>query len=207
MEFNYMEGLLLSDLLCLFNSTADNKYIEEIKKRMFFCGFTIVEITEFINFENNILNSKKEKYNVSIINNYFLIGKKKKQCYFSHPENYMFNPESNNENTLMISELISIIDEAIFLTYSTVLDTYYAKEEIKYLSLEEPTNWLFFEFKNRIEYICRCANHIINGPKSVLYGNKTDMLYDNEMQVCLKRWKNIDVSSRNFIPYTYQYFD
>lgn len=31
MEFNYMEGLLLSDLLCLYNSSKDEKYLEEMQ--------------------------------------------------------------------------------------------------------------------------------------------------------------------------------
>lgn len=206
MEFNYTEGLLLSDLLCLYYSTNKKKYYDELRKRMIFCGFTGEEIAEFIDFESYILSFKEKKYSKRIIDTYYIIGKNNAKSIFVNPNFYMFNPEKDNKNTLMISELISIIDEAIFLSYSPKIETYVAKNEIINLSLENSDNWLFFEFKNRIEYICRCANHIIDGPKSVLFSEKTDILYDNEMQICLKRW-NIDVSSKNFTPYTQQYFD
>lgn len=206
MDFNYSKGLLLSDLLCLYYASNDKKYFDEIKHRMFFCGFTRDEIDEFVRFETNILYARKIKYVKPVMENYYIIGKNKSKSIFSNPDSYMFDPESDNSRTLMISELISIIDEAIFLTYSPKIKTYVAKNEIYNLSLETSSNWAFFEFKNRLEFICRCANHIINGPKSTLYSEKIDVLYDNEMQVCLKRW-NVDVSSRNFISYTQQYFD
>ena len=57
-----------------------------------------------------------------------------------------------------------------------------------------------------MEYLCRCADHIIDGPKQALYNEKTGIFYDNEMQICLSRWP-VDISSRNFIPYTEEYFD
>lgn len=206
MDFNYSEGLLLSDLLCLYYKTNEIKYLEELKLRMMFCGYTNEEISEFIIFETNILYSRKNTYVKNILKTYYIIGKNTSKNIFLNPNSYMFDPEKDNKKTLMISELISIIDEAIFLTYSPKIKTYNAKNEIYNLSLETSSNWLFFEFKNRLEYICRCANHIINGPKSTLFSKKIDILYDNEMQICLKRW-NVDVSSRNFVPYTQQYFD
>lgn len=207
MEFDYMEEYLLSDLLILYKSTNRKEYLDEIKNRMFFCGFTSQEISEFIKFEEGIIKYKEKNYTKKIINKFYIIGKKENEYIFYKPDKYMFNPDSNNKNTLMISELLSIIDEAIFLTYSNHINSYNSKKEIKLLAQENINNWAFFEFKNRIEYICRCANNIINGPKTILYGEKTNILYDNEMQICIRRWKNIDVSSKNFVPYTYQYFD
>lgn len=206
MDINYTEGLLLSDLLCLYNLTGIKKYLEELKNRMFFCGFTIEEIAEYIEFENHIFNVRNEKYKKHILTNYFIFGKKENTCIFDNVDSYMYNPSGDNKRTLMSSELISIIDEAIFLSYSNKINSYKSRDEIIKLSIENSSNWLFFEFKNRIEYICRCANHIINGPKKVLFAEKTNILYDNEMQICLRRW-NVDVSSKNFIPYTQQYFD
>lgn len=114
----------------------------------------------------------------------------------------MYNPDSDNSKTLLISETLSIIDEAIFVSYSTKISNYKSKEEIIYLSQENEDNWLYFEFFNRLEYVCRCANKIIDGPKSSLYWEKIGILYENEMQICMKRWKNIDVSSKKFVPYT-----
>ena len=67
MNFNYMKEMLLSDLLCLYHSTNESKYLKEIKNRMLFCGYTNDEITEFIQFENDILKRKKEKNNKKII--------------------------------------------------------------------------------------------------------------------------------------------
>ena len=206
MNFNYMKEMLLSDLLCLYHSTNESKYLKEIKNIMLFFGYTNDEITEFIQFENDILNSKEEKYNKKIIEKHYIIGKNKNNYIFQNPGIYMYNPDGNNKKTLLISETIAIIDEAIFLSYSKLLNTYNASKEIMYLAQENENNWLYFEFMNRLEYVCRCANKIFNGPKKALYSEKSEILYDNEMQICLSRW-NIDVSSKKFIPYTQQYFD
>ena len=206
MVSNNLEELLLSDLLCLYIKTNNSKYYEQLKFRFLFCGFTILELKEFIRFEKGIISCKLEKYNKPIVDNYYIIGKQSKKNIFKNPDIYMYNPDSDNSKTLLISETLSIIDEAIFISYSTKINKYEAKNEIFYLSQENENNWLYFEFYNRIEYICRCANEVINGPKSSLYSEKIGILYDNEMQICMKRWKNIDVSSKRFIPYTEQYF-
>ena len=206
MENNDSDLLLLSDLICLYNNSRDEKYLNEIRRRMIFCGFTVPEINEFIYFENNIINSSKRKYDKRILDNYYIIGKNKKNKIFEYPELYMFDPKKDNSKTLMISETLAIIDEAVFITYSSKLSSYKAKDEIISLSEEKSSNWLFYEFRNRIEYICRCANRIIDGPDTALYNDKNNILYDNEMQICIMRWKNIEVGSRNFIPYTEQYF-
>lgn len=206
MEFNYMENFLLSDLLLQYSLTKDKIYYEEIKNRMLFCGFTIEEVSEFINFEGKILKQRKHTDNKLILDKKYIVGKKQEAKIFDNIKNYMFDPDRNNENTLMISETIAIIDEAIFLSYSNAINEYAAKTEILNLTKENETNWLYFEFKNRIEYICRCANKIINGPKYALYNKKNSNLYNNEMQICIMRW-NVDVSSKNFIPYTSEYFD
>lgn len=205
MNFNYMKEMLLSDLLCLYYTTHENKYLNEIKNRMLFCGYTNDEIYEFIRFESEILNSKEEKYSKKIIDRHYIIGKNKNKYIFQNPEIYMYNSNGDNKKTLLISETIAIIDEAIFLSYSKLLNTYNASKEIIYLAQENENNWLYFEFMNRLEYICRCANRVFDGPKKASYSEKSIRLYDNEMQICLYRW-NVDVSSRKFIPYTEEYY-
>ena len=202
-----MQELLLSDLICLYIQTKEKKYIQELEYRMHFCGYTKDEILMFIEFETNIINKRKDKYKKSLINNKYIIGKKDNINIFKNIDEYMYNPESNGKKTLMICETLTIIDEAIFLTYSKKLNEYNSKEEILSLSKENESNWLFFEFCNRLEYICRCANKIFDNNKSSIYIDKIHKLYDNEMQICIKRWKDIDVSSKNFIPYTNQYFE
>lgn len=205
MNFNYMKEMLLSDLLCLYHSTNESKYLKEIKNRMLFCGYTNDEIYEFIRFESEILNFKKAKYSKKIIDRHYIIGKNKKEYIFKNIKNYMYSPDNDNKKTLLISETIAIIDEAIFLSYSKLLKTYNASKEIIYLAQENENNWLYFEFMNRLEYICRCANRVFDGSKKSLYSEKSMRLYDNEMQICLLRW-NVDVSSRKFIPYTEEYY-
>lgn len=199
--------LLLSDLLYLYKITQNQKYIDEVKERMIFCGFTDSEINEFILFENKIIESNEKKYDKCIMDNYYIIGKDKKDYIFKDISMFKYNPDSDNKKTLLISETLAIIDEAIFLTYSNKINNYKAKDEIINLSLENSSNWVYYEFRNRIEYICRCANHIVDGPDYAFYNDKKDILYENEMQICMSRWGNIDVKSRNFIPYTEEYFN
>ena len=103
MNFNYMKEMLLSDLLCLYYTTYENKYLNEIKNRMLFCGYTNDEIYEFIRFESEILNSKKAKYSKKIIDRHYIIGKNKKEYIFKNIENYMYSPDNDNKKTLLIS--------------------------------------------------------------------------------------------------------
>ncbi len=201
-----MNNLLLSDLICLYIEKKENKYLKEIEKRMLFSGFTKDEIFEFIDFEMNIICNRKKKYDKSLLDKRYIIGKKDKNKIFDVPEKYMYNPESLGDDVLMISETIVIIDEAIFVSYTPKLLEYKSSDEILAISKENEGNWLFFEFFNRLEYICRCANKIDTPIKSSIYADKIGILYDNEMQLCLLRWKNVDISSKRFEPYSDEYF-
>lgn len=118
----------------------------------------------------------------------------------------MYEPDSSVEYTLLLSEIITIIDEAIFITYTSKLNEYLTCNEILSMAQENQKIGYFFEFFNRMKYICRCANNVFNGTKSSLYKDKTNKLYDTEMQICIKRWQDIDISSRNFKPYTNEYY-
>ena len=208
MEFNYMKEYLISDLLCLYKTTKSKMYLDEVKRRLSFCSFTGKEIKEIIRFENEIIDSKKEKYSKKIIDKYWFLGKKSKEYFFKNIDEYMYNPDSNNSKVLLLSELLTILDEAILLKYSNQLDNYKAKLEILKLSKENEKNWVFFEFKNRIEYSCRCANHIVDGPKQSLYNEKINYLYDNELQIILFRWPSEFYNpSYTFIAYSNQYYD
>ena len=201
-----MNNLLLSDLICLYIEKKENKYLKEIEKRMLFSGFTKDEIFEFIDFEMNIICNRKKKYDKPLLDKRYIIGKKDKNKIFDVPEKYMYNPESLGNDVLMISETIVIIDEAIFVSYTSKLLEYKSYDEILAISKENDGNWLFFEFFNRLEYICRCANKLDTPIKSSIYADKIGILYDNEMQLCLLRWKNFDISSKKFEPYSDEYF-
>ena len=202
MEEN-IKDLLLSDLICLSKNKND-AFFTELKRRLIFCGFTEREIEELVNFEILIYHANILKYTGKIKNKHWIIGKENETHIFEDTDMYQYN--TDNKNTLLLSTLLAIIDEAFVLSHSSKIDNYKAKEEIKRLAKETQDNWLFFEFKNRIEYTCRCANHIINGPKKSIYNEKISILYDNEMQICMNRWSNINIYSRNFEPYTESYF-
>ena len=93
-----------------------------------------------------------------------------------------------------------------FVSYTSKLLEYKSSNELLLISKENERNWVFFEFFNRLEYICRCANGIDDNTKVSIFANKIGILYDNEMQLCLLRWGNIDISARNFSPYSDEYF-
>ena len=205
MRFDNLKQLMVSDLIYLYDITNDKKYYNEIKERILFCGFNIKMLDLLINFENEIISLKKEKYDKPLKEKHWIIGKKNNEHIFSNPNDYMYDPENINPKTLLLSETQVILDEAVFLTYSRKIINYKAKDEIFHLSQENQDNWLFYEFKNRMEYLCRCADHIIDGPKIALYNEQTGTFYDNEMQICMSRW-SVDISARNFEPYTEQYY-
>lgn len=97
MGFNYMEKFLLSDLLLQYSLTKDKIYYEEIKNRMLFCGFIIEEVSEFINFEGKILKQRKHTDNKLILDKKYIVGKKQEAKIFDNIENYMYDPDKNNE--------------------------------------------------------------------------------------------------------------
>ena len=146
MEENIKE-LLLSDLICL-SKTKNDVFYTELKRRMLFCGFTEKEIEELVYFETLIYHANILKYTGKIKNEHWIIGKENETHIFENKDMYEYNPNTDNKNTLLLSTLMAVIDEAIVLTYSSKIDNYKAKEEIKQLAKETQDNWLFFELKN-----------------------------------------------------------
>lgn len=207
MEFKYTKGLLLSDLLCLYKETNDEKYLKEIKDRLHFCEFTNDEIEQFLRIEGEVIDSRTEKYNGLISEKYWIFGHKNKKRIFDSSDKYIYNPEDNT-NTLLLSELLAIIDEAIFLSLSNEINKYKAKDEILALANENKSNWLYIDFYSRVEYMLRCANHVMTNSISSLFPDKIRNLYDNETQILLFRWPSEFYNYDNlFIPYTNQYYD
>lgn len=207
MEINYTKGLLLSDLLCLYKKTNDEKYLTEIKDRLHFCTFNNEEIDEFLRIEGDVIDSRIEEYNGPIEKKYWIIGHKTKKRIFESFNEYMYNPEDNTK-TLLLSELLAVLDEAIFLSFSNEINNYSAKNEILSLAKEDKTNWLYIDFYSRVEYMLRCANRVMTKSISSLFPDKIRYLYDNETQILLFRWPSDFYNYENlFIPYTDQYFD
>ena len=171
MGFKYTEGLLLSDLLCLYKETNDEKCLKEIKKRLHFCEFTNDEIEQFLRIEGEVIDSHIEKYNGPVSKKYWIIGQKNKQKIFDTPNKYMYNPDENSQ-TLLLSELLAVLDEAIFLSLSNEINKYKSKEEILSLANENKSNWLYIDFYSRVEYMLRCANHVMSKSVSSLFPGK-----------------------------------
>lgn len=205
MFFENNEALLLSDLVYFYLKTESNIFYDEIEKRMNFCGYTKDEIDMFIDFEGDIIEANNDIYNKTIINKYFIIGNQNKKNLL--PENELAYQPDKKGKTILLSETLAALDEAIFITYSNSLNKYKAHDEIVSLAHENAKSWLHYEFMNRMEYVCRCANHIIDGGKKAMFSKKNGILYDNEMQIITTRWKDINVQARKFIPYSNEYYE
>lgn len=207
-----MYRLLISDLAVNYLLTNDEKYKNELLKRFSFCGFGKKEVDEFICFEGNIfLVHKKEKNEYeekTCIDKLFIIGKENCNMIFENKSNYEFNPNNVTSQTLYTSQLLAIIDEANVLSFSSKINNYKSKNEIIKMSKENSENWLYYEFKNRLEYICRCSNKIFSKDKKSIFEKSINKLYDNEMQLCIiSRWDSQTVAANAFQPYSSNYGD
>ena len=202
------KNLLLDDLIIKHIKKNDEKAYQEIIKRLKFCGFNDYTIECIIGYESNIINHGKIR-NKLICDNYFLIPYKNSDIIFSEPSKCIYKLDENVfEETLLISELLAIIDEANIISYSNKLNEYKNKNEIKNLSLENSNNWLIREYNNRLGNICRFANNISNLERKSLFKKNYNILYDNEMQIIMNnRWENLEIRDKLFEPYSEEYFD
>lgn len=205
---SYLKKLLISDLIILYNKTNEIKYLNDLKNRFKFCGFSDKETEEFIDFETSLYEFKDSSYDKSIIDNYYIIGNENKKTIFTDNTLYKLIPDSNSKKMLYTSEIVSILDEAAILSYSSKINNYQAKAEIEELSKEEFNNWLYKEFYNRLEYLCRCANKIVIDNKSSIYKDKISNLFWNETKICIDaRWDPKYVTAKEFEPYQEEFYD
>lgn len=203
---NYIKNLLISDLIMLYSKTKDTKYIEDLKNRFKFCGFTNEETEEFIEFETSLYEFKGCKDDKTIIKRHYILGNKNKGVLFEDKSLYKYIPDTSSKKIFYTSELISVIDEAAVLTYSSNINKYKAKDKIIALSKEEVNNWVYREFFNRLEYLCRCANEVFSESKKSLFQKKISNLYWNESKICIDaRWDPKYISSRKFEPYSEEF--
>ena len=89
MKFDNLKQLMISDLIYLYDITNDRKYYNEIKRRILFCSFNINMVDLLINFENEIINMKKEKYDKPVKEKHWIIGKKNNEFIFSNSDDYV----------------------------------------------------------------------------------------------------------------------
>lgn len=101
-----------------------------------------------------------------------------------------------------MGELLCIIDEANVFKNHSINCSDVVMNELEELGREDFENWVLYEFFNRIENECRFANNISNDIKIMLFQDKIDKLYDNEMGiVMINRWKNIMPKEAIYVPY------
>ncbi len=205
---HYIKRLLISDLIILYNKTNEIKYINDLKNRFKFCGFTEKETEEFIDFETSLYEFKDCSYDKSIIDKHYIIGNENKKKIFLDETLYKLIPDSTSKKMLYTSEIVSILDEAAVLSYSSKVNDYKAKMEIINLATEKFSNWLYKEFYNRLEYLCRCANKVLTKNKSSIYKDKISNLFWNETKICIDaRWDPQYVSAKKFEPYSEEFYD
>lgn len=203
----YTKNLLISDLIIRFANTKDLKFLNEIKNRLNFCGFSDLEINEFIDFELSLYKFKGENYNKDILKELYIIGNQNKEKVFDNVDLYKLKSNTSSKKVLFTSELVSIIDEACALCYSSKINEYIAKNEIDNLSKEDKSNWLYNEFLSRFEYFCRCANKLNIKSKKCFFKEKILNLYCNESKICIdSRWDKEFVSSTKFEPYSNEFY-
>lgn len=200
-------NMLLDDLINKYINDNDLKSFEEINRRLKFCGFNNQTIEYIIGYEGNILNIGKKR-NDLICNEYFIIPKKNHLKLFENINKCIYRLDDNiYTETLLLTEILAIIDEAIVITYGLEINKYKCADEIKMLSNENSSNWLFKEFYNRLENICRYASNVPSTNKEMQFVDKIDILYENEMQIIMNnRWPNLAVRNNLFEPYSDEYF-
>ena len=173
---NDLLDLTLSDLIIKSIYEDNNIYLDEVKKRLYFCGFSPNVIDEVIKNELKLVSDRKNEIIISktIINNDFKV-------------------ENINIKKMMLGEILCLIDEAV------MIDKFYKDkypinllDEIEKISMEDMNNFLFNEFYNRLEKCFRKANNLNLKFKGFVYEEQIGKLYENEMQIILKsRWGNV----------------
>ena len=166
----------ISDLIIKSIYEDNNLYIDEIKKRLYYCGFSPNVIDEVIKTELKLVTNKKNELFSSkrLINDNFKLS-------------------SVSIKKMMLSELLGLIDGAVMINnYFSNDYSYEIIKEIESISTEDMKNVLFQEFYNRIESSFRKANNLKLKFKGYVYEEQIGKLYENEMQIILKnRWSDI----------------
>lgn len=166
----------VSDLIikCIYEN--NDLYIEEVKKRLYYCGFSPNVIDEVMKGELKLVHNKENK----------LISEKR-------IINDDFQIDNINVKNMMLGELLSLIDEAVMIN-KFFSDKYSPRvlKEIELISKENMHNIFFKAFYNRLEKCFRKANNLELKFKGFVYEEQIGKLYENEMQILLRnRWGSI----------------
>ena len=140
------EHLLFDEVLFLYIN-GDQKALLEAFDRLKFCDFDEKTIKLIIDTEINIINSRKLSFNPPFMNKFWWL--KDKEYYKTNKllplDNleYCYIKDNENKNTLTLSELISIYDEAYYLTHidKNVHPNIY-EEAIEIAKYEDYRSWV-----------------------------------------------------------------
>ncbi len=184
MDFDLLK-YTLSDLLIKYKYENNDVYLNEIKRRLLYCGFSKNVIDYLIKEESKLI-----KKNVNLIENIRITN------------DFKIEELKGKEDKLLLTELLCIIDEAMMITKYFAKD--YSKaliDELESLNKEDGSNFLVKEFYQRIENYFRKANNLEWEFKGFYYEDHIDKLYENELDIIiLNRWHEyIDLK---VMPYT-----
>lgn len=197
----------ISDLIIEFvNGKKYDKSIVEVEifNRLKYCGFDINTIGYIISYEKAIISKRSINASDGLLKDkYFWINKNINSILFPNPEDYILEIGGlPTTRTLLLGELLCIVDEANILKNHSKNYTDIVMHELEEIGRENFNNWVLYEFFNRLENECRFANGISNNIKTMLFQDSIDKLYDNEMGiVMINRWKSIMPKEAIYIPY------
>ena len=175
-----MDGKLyvytISELIAKSIFENDDCYLNEVKNRLYYCGFSPNVIDDIIQKELKLVNENK----IQIISSRIIDNK------------FNINTFKANKNKIMLSELLAIIDESImirkFFSHNYDENTI---NQIEQISSEDLNNFLMKEFYDRIESAFRDANNLKLKFRGYVYEEQIGKLYENEMAIIVKnRWSN-----------------
>lgn len=177
-------NLTISDLIIKSIYENNDLYLEEVRKRLYYCGFSPNVIDEVIKKELKLVVDRK---------NELIIPKR--------VIDKNFKKENIDVKKMMLGELLCLIDEAVMIS-KFFKDQYDSNtlQEILLISNEDMHNILFKEFYNRLEKCFRKANNLKLKFRGFVYEEQIGKLYEEEMKIILKeRWSN--TLEIDFTPY------
>lgn len=206
------ECLLFDEVLFLYIN-GDQKALMEAYDRLKFCDFDENTIRLIIKTEINIIKSRNLTFNPAFMYKFWWLNDK------SFYENNKLLPLDNSEycylkkgdykNTLTLSELISIYDEAYYLTHidKNVHPNIY-DEAITIAKYEDYRSWVVCEIYSRLENLYREANGIVDKEKKINNVYRMHRFYDNECHIQHHhKWNRLLDVRNKWRAYSNHYFE
>jgi len=147
---------------------GDNNALDELYRRLLYCDIDKLTAANIIESEIEIIKRKKVKNNFSIKNKFWWINKNdindtsysRELLPLQEKKYYLFYNDKISDNALLLSEIISIFDEANYISKSKIyFNNNDVQNEIELISsYNDERSWLLGEIYNRFNYLFHCAN-------------------------------------------------